>query len=350
MLVGIDVDELEGIFGQYQRGRRTNRLEGHGLGLAIVQDIVQQHQGKLSVTSRPNFGSEFTVILPIKDYQYGLCEQQELYPSIQPKMIAKEASEFKILIVEDNADLRAYLEAFLQPYYQCFTAVNGAVGLEQAKAIQPDLIISDVMMPILSGFEFLSYLREDLDTCHIPVLILTAYHTDDMRMKGFDLLADEFLAKPFNEAQLLGRINNLLSIRQLLTRSRNAFEPSGDEGKNSPHQLSHRDRDFVNQLNTALENLYSKADMSLEQLAHELCTTERTLQNKTRALFDLSPMDYVRDYRLNQAKRLLTESAHSIGAIADLCGFNSQSYFARCFKAATGCSPKQYRQKEVLNL
>lgn len=353
--VGIDVDELDGIFKQYKRGRRTNELEGHGLGLAIVQDIVQQHQGVMSVTSTPNLGSEFTVSLPIQEYQYGSCEQPKIAPSAQPQMIIKDTSAFKILIVEDNADLRAYLETFLQPYYQCFSAINGEVGLEQARALQPDLIISDVMMPILSGFELLSRLREDLDTCHIPVLILTAYHTEDMRLKGFDLLADEFLAKPFNEAELLSRINNLLSIRQLLTRNRNAFEPSLESDNNhnshrSSSALSHRDHEFVNQLNTALANLYRNTSMSLEELAHALCTTERTLQNKTRALFNLSPMDYVRDYRLNQAKLLLTESSHSIGVISELCGFNSQSYFARCFKAATGLSPKQYRHKETLNL
>ncbi|ATC92965.1 hybrid sensor histidine kinase/response regulator transcription factor [Pseudoalteromonas tunicata] len=350
--IGIDADELQQIFTQGKRGRLTQELEGSGLGLSIVKDIVTRHGGEITVTSIPMQGSTFTVTLPLA------AEQTSTFVTtlnnFQNDDLQKSAPErkYKILLVEDNSELRNYLQSILQPYYHCFIAANGEVGLAQVKAISPDLVISDVMMPIMSGFELLAQLRNELETCHIPVLILSAYHSPEMRMQGFDLLADEYLAKPFQEQELLARISSLLSIRDLIKRSNlrlSIDESQRHQGKKINGHFSERDTQFIQQLNSLLENKYCDVALSLEALANHLHLTERTLQNKTKALFDMPPMDYVREFRLEKAKIFLRQTDRSIGEIAELSGFNSQSYFARCFKAATGVSPKQYRAQQSEN-
>lgn len=347
--VGIAADEVAHIFDQGKRGSLTQNQEGFGLGLAIVKDIITQHGGEISVISTPKQGSTFSVVLPLVDDVQG-TDQSLVKVNIKSdtELFQKLESTYKVLIVEDNSELRDYLLTILSPYFSCFTAVNGDVGLTQISAILPDLVISDVMMPVMSGFEFLEQLRNDLETCHIPVLLLSAYHSSAMRMKGFDLLADEYLAKPFDEKELIGRVHNLLSLRKLIKRSNLQASISKDQCNKGQLNgyLSERDSQFTEQLNAILNQHFSDVALSLEMIAELLHLTERTLQNKTKALFDMSPMDYVREFRLEKAKVLLRQTDHSIGKVTELSGFNSQSYFARCFKVATGVTPKQYRAEQ----
>lgn len=350
--VGIAEDELDAIFVSGKRGSLSEGKEGFGLGLAIVKDIVTEHQGEITLKSEKGKGSVFTVSLPITSKIVGQEENCYLISALDSKKALEP--EFKILIVEDNTELRRYLVSILEPYFSCFVAANGEVGLAQVAAIAPDLVISDVMMPIMSGFEFLAQLRSELETCHIPVLILSAYDSPVIRKEGFDLLADEFLAKPFKEDVLLGRVNNLLSLRALIKRSNLAMSLSGSVVTQIDNEarFSTRDSQFISQLNDVLALHFSDVALSLEQLAGYLHLTERTLQNKTKALFEMSPMDYVREFRLEKAKDLLAATDMAIGVVAQTSGFNSQSYFARCFKATMGMSAKQYRnlqQQSVLN-
>ena len=251
-----------------------------------------------------------------------------------------------ILIIEDNSEMRHYLKSILNQQYECLTAENGKQGITIAQEKFPDIIVCDVMMPILDGFGVVEGIRDDITTSHIPILLLSAKNDRESKLHGLNLLADDYLTKPFDEIELLARVSNLLNIRTLvkqslgqqITKPENSLIEYGDA-------LSEKDSLFVQNLSKVIQENFTQIEFSTKNLAHSLHMGVRSLQVKMKALFDLTPMDYLRMYRLQQAKQLLANTDAPIGLIAEQVGFNSQSYFSRCFKAIYHLSPKQFRQE-----
>ncbi len=364
--VGISPKELENIFKRFSRVESSSHhIQGTGIGLTLVKEILSRHDGHITVESKLNVGSEFIIQLPLvenlKSQKLLINEDmQELTTPQTLRSANDDGNEEKdiitannnlklkksLLIIEDNTEMRRYLKSILSQQYDCSCAENGEEGIMITQAQYPDIIVCDVMMPLLDGFAVVEAIRNNMATSHIPILLLSAKNDRESKLHGLNLLADDYLTKPFDEQELLTRVNNLLHIRTLVRRSLTQQVTDSEKSLFETNDaLSEKDTLFVNNLQTVMAANYAEVNFSTEDLAQSLHIGVRSLQVKMKALFDLSPMDYLRMYRLQQAKQLLANTDISIGLIAEQVGFNSQSYFSRCFKAINQLSPKQFRQQ-----
>lgn len=360
--IGIDVADQGLIFERFGRAahRHDTPISGAGLGLPLVKELVAVNGGRLTVESHLNRGSVFTVHLP-------LCESFETAEAkVQPQSLALEVetandtfaqpmqqqvsadtsdSELKtLLIIDDNADMRGLLCEQLNPHYHCLSAVDGLAGLAIAQEKLPDLVLSDVMMPQMDGYELTERLKSDPLTCHIPVILLTAKSGIENRLHGLRLLVDDYLTKPFNGEELRQRIANLLTLRENLQQ----YYAKTLEDKTQPQKIegsvvNPNDQQFIDRIYQQLEASYADPDFNVEALYQAMNLSERQLQRKLKALIGLSVPELMRQFRLNKALELLL-AGHRISNIYYEVGFSSHSYFTRCFKTRYGKTPKAYQQ------
>ena len=255
-----------------------------------------------------------------------------------------------LLLVDDERDLRDYLRRLFEHDFNLLEAADGEAALELARTRIPDAIVSDVMMPGLDGFELTSALRADDRTCHIPIVLLTARDTAEARLRGFELYADDFVTKPFDETLLRSRVTNLLEIRSVLRgagawRARSSApesdEPPGSGSQVNRPDLSPRDRRFLDRFFAAVDEVLEDPDATVGDLAGRLFLSESQLRRKLRALTGLSPTAHLRRRRLEAAADRLRQGS-SIQEALFGCGFTSQSHFSNCFKAAFGVTPGRY--------
>ncbi|TQV88054.1 hybrid sensor histidine kinase/response regulator transcription factor [Aliikangiella coralliicola] len=386
--IGIPKDKLKLIFERFNRvhDERSEQVTGAGIGLALVKSLVESHAGSISVTSELDQGTTITVTLPIinevenliaaensnaetiamemmsltENPMINLAEKQVL-TTMQEHSQENEDNSTKptLLVIEDNSDMRDYISSSISDIYQVLTASDGEQGFQIAKEEVPDLIISDVMMPKMDGYETTRQLRQDDVTSHIPVILLTARGDRNSRLKGWSEKADEYLTKPFDVEELKIRLNNLLSIRDILKKrfGENLFQPSpmqetissekSSSEKNSSEDLEHhknkQQHQFVERLNGVLEALYTDSTISIDQIAVEAAMSRRQLFRKLKNVLDMTPAEYLRRFRLEKAKQLL-EQDHSVGYTAIETGFSSQSYFGKCFKAQFNKTPAEYQR------
>ena len=246
--------------------------------------------------------------------------------------------------------MRELLLTLFATEYHCLSAINGEQGLAICQTEMPDLVISDVMMPCMDGYQLLNALRTNNVTSHIPVLLLSAKADTQSRLKGLDLLADDFLSKPFEPQLLLSRVQGLLSIRAVLNRHlAKQLAANTPPLVLDPQLTQSKDYQFTERLKNIIHDNYHNEAFSIEEFAAGLYLSPRALQLKMKALYNLTPSDYIRNTRLEYAEKLLSDSDLSIGLIAEKVGFSSQSYFARCFKVKHNVSPKQFRENTNLN-
>ncbi len=358
---GIPEDQREQIFERFARLEAHTEQAGTGLGLALVKELVESLEGTVSISDSQFGGANFTVLLPVfkgkltsepltpghieLDFpQDALFKNESIgesdIASLSPEPgLSNDSVKPRVLIVEDNAQLRQFLHKILSPFYQCITANDGEQGLEVAINHMPDLIISDLMMPRKSGLELAAALRDNIHTSHIPIILLTAKSDDETRMQAWRTDVDEFLAKPFDEQELLLRCQNLLHIRQLLNQRIQA-----NMGQRPIAGLSAKDQEFLTRLEQVVSAHYSSADTQVQHLAKAMHMSESQLQRKTRALLDQGVNEYLRNYRLKQAAELLLAGKSASSAALEV-GFSSSSYFSSCFKAFFGVTPSQYRSQ-----
>ena len=332
--IGIEKHQQEKIFERFNRVNADNN--GCGIGLALVKRLTEQYNGSISLNSEKTKGSCFTVCLP-------LVKAMPLH-TVESVTAINSSQHKKILLVEDNEDMRQLLVSLFSPNYICISAQNGEQGVMLCKSEMPDLVISDVMMPIMDGYELLNTLRTNMATSHIPVLLLSAKADTQSRLKGLDLLADDFLSKPFEPKLLLGRVQGLLNIREVLNRHLSLQLSSHEETSTSDSSfIQNKDYSFTERLKNIVHKHYQQESFTVELLAEHMHISSRALQLKMKAIFNLTPTDYIRNIRLAQAEKLLLETDLAVGLIADKVGFSSQSYFARCFKTKHQITPKQFR-------
>ena len=363
---GIPEDKIAYVFDRFfQVDSASNRqYEGTGIGLALVKELVQIHHGKVSVES--NLGvTSFTVKLPLDE---GYLKEDEKVASIpvdftsEEKMetmlhdisthsmlqggsvitsVSEAVDQLEILIVEDNHDLRSFVGNILQHDYKVIEAVDGIDGVEKAEATIPDLIISDVMMPRMDGFELCKKLKANEKTNHIPIILLTAKAAREHKLEGLETGADDYLVKPFDEAELRIRIKNLISLRQKLQRKYQgeSWQKPKEVTVISVHQK------FIEALKRVIEKNIDNELFGVEDLGKAMAMSRSQIHRKLKALTDLSTTTFIRNYRLHRAADLLKQGAGNVTEIAYQMGFNSQTYFSFSFQELFGCSPTEYKHQ-----
>lgn len=297
---------------------------GTGIGLALCKALVEQHQGEIRVESELQKGSTFSILLP------KLLSPSAPRPIEETKIKDAPSPEGKplILVAEDHPDLRAYLHQCLKLNYEVILAKNGAEAWEIALDQQPDIIVSDLMMPDLNGIELTQKVKAHKETCHIPVLLLTAKSEQDAVNEGLAAGAVDYMAKPFNSEELLLRLSNIL--KQLETWRQKVAEL--DLPKVAENTLNKVDRDFLENLEEALVREYSNPEFGVEDLASEIGMSKTHLNRKLNVLIGHSASKLIQNYRLNEARKMLLEKQGNVSEIAFSCGFNSPAYFVKCFK------------------
>lgn len=355
---GIPKTEIDNIFDRFYRVGKVENYGSSGIGLALVKRFTELHKGNISVVSEQNVLTQFTVSLPkgikhlkqddivdIEVNDIGFTRKEQIFSGILPvKEKQKEKSGECILIVEDNQEVNDYLFHLLEPLYFVEIAKNGAEGFDIATQKIPDLIISDVMMPKIDGFELCKKIRENKATSTIPFIFLTAKSNEQCKLLGTQLGADDFISKPFDPNLLLEKVKNILASRKKLQKqySRSIWlEPSDIE-------ITSSDEIFIEKTISIIEKNLQNHNFSSEVLASELNMSNSSLYRKLKSLIDTSTAEFIRSIRIKRAAQLLANKEKTITEIAYEVGFNDVKHFRTVFQKQFACSPSEYRGKLLI--
>lgn len=355
---GIPPSKLPYVFDRfYQVDDPTHPgIEGTGVGLALVKELVELHRGSVRVVSDVGKGTTFTVRLPLGSSHLDEGEMVEvgegssLREIVAPPEVESPIAEIdeaslppdreRILIVEDNTDLRSFLREQLQSEYVVIESTNGSDGVQKAEQFVPDIVISDIMMPEMDGYQLCSAIKQNEKTNHIPIILLTAKATTENKLEGLETGADDYLTKPFNAQELKLRVRNLIQIRKQLR------EKFSSEMLIRPSSVTvpSMQRQFLEKVTASIEKHLSEEDFSVEALAEEVGLSRAQLHRKLKALTNKGPNELIRSFRLQRAAELIRQGAGSLAEIAYQVGFGSQAYFTRIFGEEFGVSPSEYRR------
>lgn len=350
--IGIAADEQAYIFNRFYQAK--NAAQGTGIGLALVKAFTDLHHGEATVESKEGEGSRFTIVLPLSQAgELSTSKSQQPYSSvveissteevpnqarhIDDLVLPDEAARPEVLIIDDNSDIRSYLRRALSSTYKVSEAVDGKSGLEMARRIVPDLVISDIMMPVMDGLEFCSQLKQDKAISHIPVILLTARSLDEQRAEGYKHGADAYIAKPFSLELLFSRIDNLIESRKKLSQMFSNTDENGVCEKLS----NETDKTFVTQLRKIIQENLGDSEFNVERIGDEIGLSRVQLYRKVKALTGHSPVEMLRKARLMRARHLLRTTEKSVSEVAYSVGFSTPSYFSKCYKDEFGESPKK---------
>lgn len=377
---GIPQDQLSYIFDRFYQADTTHEhlQKGSGIGLAIAKEMVELHHGTIEVHSHEDrdSGTEFIIRLPLGNAHLEANEIVETSHPPSPDKIRSEVTRFEqweieaedmdtdedtgietgididlhgkdiILVVEDSADVREYIKGTLEPSFRVVEAADGREGMEKARDIIPDLIISDIMMPGKDGYELCRELKSQRDTSHIPIILLTAKAAEENIIEGLETGADDYITKPFNTKILCARIKNLIDLRrqwQETMQREMTFKPV-------QKSVSQIDKEFVKDLQEVINKNIADPEFNVEHLSKRLYMGRTTLYRKILALTGEPPTEFIRSYRLKQAAELLKRSKSSVLEVALDVGFASANYFTKCFKKKFHQLPSEYHgRNEIMN-
>lgn len=346
--IGISESEQKKLFNRFYRAENVanSTVTGSGIGLLLTKKMVTLHKGVISFSSTEHIGTKFRVDLPISKTSYS---EDEVISQIEVKdiTIPNEDSESRsdrlhILLVEDNEELRVYLAKYLRRNYEVKEAANGAEALKMIHENNPDFVISDVLMPSLTGLELTQRLKSDINTCHIPIILLTSLAEREDIIKGFNAGADDYITKPFDVSILDTKIqainkNRLLYKKKYIDRS--AFEESSQIATNL-------DREFMKEVLDKIEDNIANEEFNIDSLALEMAMSRTVFYNKIRSLTGQSPIDIIIDVKMKKAASLLRENKYTISEVAYLTGSSNPKYFSTAFKKYYGVSPSSFLQNE----
>lgn len=363
---GISQDEADQIFERFFQAKGA--ASGTGIGLALVKSFVELHHGEARVESEPGKGSDFIVLIPRK--QEG--DSQVIHNDVDivdnsanasasdsknvvdesvlqyiddgdrsrgkvQQLVSENTNRPTVLVIDDNTDIRQYERTLLQDEYVVLEAADGKEGLAVALKEVPDLVICDVMMPVMDGLEFTKQLKTNTATSHIPVIMLTAKNLEEHRAEGYEHGADSYITKPFHSKVLLARIENLLRQRQLL---KNLYQGTKEAEKEiSEAHLEDRDKQFLKQLQAIIQKNLSDSEFGVEDMGQQIGLSRVQLYRKVKAMTGSSVVDLLRKARLAKARRLLETRSMSVSEVAYEVGFSAPSYFTKCFKEEYGMLP-----------
>ena len=349
---GIPADRLPLVFDRFYRAHEQTG-GGTGIGLALVRELVQLHHGDIAVESREGEGTTFRIYLPLPEGTEAKTEPSgrgvevlARYEPAAPSVTADgageggqgDASAPLVLLVDDHADLREYMRDILSARYRVIEAADGEEGVARAASEQPDLIISDVMMPVMDGYGLCRAIRASDESSHIPVILLTARGDERSRMHGLEEGANEYLTKPFDPEELLLRVRNLIALR----RAQAAQVGAAEGFRLDPKQYVSRDQEFLDRVVALVDAHLADEDLNPALLFDEIGMSRSSFQRKLKALTDMSPARFIRSVRLARARDMLTQNAGSIAEVAYGTGFSSQAYFTTCFREEFGVTPGEY--------
>jgi signal transduction histidine kinase/ligand-binding sensor domain-containing protein/AraC-like DNA-binding protein len=367
---GISKEHLSSIFKRFYKAEETSKdsyFTSSGIGLALTYEIVQALHGEIKVESEKGKGSTFTVCIPCSKDRFSENEiNQTAVPTdiniegrvnVLAEHIIAEKSGYKqeeephddkskptILIVEDNFDLRSFLLQTLRSDYRVLGAENGKIGLAMAKKYSPELIISDVMMPVMDGIELCSRLKKNIQTSHIPIVLLTAKNMVESWIEGLETGADDYIPKPFNFQILQVKMRNLIESRRVIKRMFSSPDNIPSE-QIMPNTL---DQEFINKAYEVLEKNYIESQFSVDQFAKEMLVSQSLLYKKIKALTDLNITDFINSFKLKKAIELIKTTNDPLSEIAYKVGFNDPKYFSRIFKKFYGMSPSEFSKKQSI--
>ncbi len=358
---GIPSKKLPFVFNRFfQVNDASNReYEGTGIGLALVKELVELHKGSVDVESDLGV-TTFCLQLPLDDSYLKEDEKVEAPPpaslaaerhgdiavsSPSREVLtdipvhAEDGEKLQVLVVEDNHDLRTFVKNILETQYAVHEAFDGVDGLEKAEELIPDLIISDVMMPRMDGYDLCRHLKASQKTNHIPLIMLTAKATRENKLDGLETGADDYLVKPFDEEELMVRIRNLILIREQLQKK---FQGESWQ-KPAAVQVTSVHQRFLEDLKKVIEENLDNENFGVEDLGQALAMSRSQVHRKLKAITDQSTTTFIRNYRLHRAADLLKQDAGNVTEIAYQVGFNSQTYFSSSFHELFGCSPSEFK-------
>ncbi|MBK8944411.1 MAG: response regulator [Ignavibacteriae bacterium] len=361
---GISKKHLPHIFDRFYQveGSNTREFEGTGIGLALANELILLHNGKINVESEENYWTEFTIELPIGDlnlkkeqlvdFSTKFINQNDIeilkegkveIINSQMENISQNKNSEIILIVDDNSDVRSYIKEQIENEYKIFEASNGEEGIKKAEAEIPDLIITDVMMPKIDGYQFCKKIRSNDKTSHIPIIMLTAKAALDDKIEGLETGIDAYLTKPFSAKELIVRVKNLIYQRKQL---RKKFSKSTILKPSEITEIS-VDQKFLENVLKFIESNFKNENFTIEDIASKVNMSISQLNRKLNALIDQPAGQLIRSLRLQRAADLLK---HNVGNVAEICymvGFSDQAYFSRSFKKQFGFSPSEYKKSTV---
>ncbi|WP_303318060.1 two-component regulator propeller domain-containing protein [Flavivirga abyssicola] len=366
--IGIEASKLPNIFERFYTDKDNSNPKGVGIGLSFTKDIVELHQGSIKVESQPNDGTTFIVRLPVEkkvyddipeisckdasevDFYVRTSETDSIAISINDELVDSNLSKARsklpvLLIVDDNADIRSFIKRVLGEEYNIYEAENGKVGLELANKLMPNIIVTDIMMPIMDGIEFCEEIKTRKETSHIPVIMLTAKLSQETEIKGLKIGADGYIRKPFDVELLELKLSNILKFREELRKRFNrdiSLQPQ-------EVTVTSMDERFLKQAIEIVEKNMMNTDFNVEMLVREMGHSRSNLYLKFKEITGLSSSEFIRNIRLKRAVQLFEKSDFSVKEIMHMTGFNTASYFAKCFKKQFGVIPSEYVSQNLSN-
>lgn len=361
--IGISEEHQQSIFNRFASFNKNENNPSTGIGLALVKELVEKLHGELYFESHPNQGSVFSVVFKIGNSHFtdevelvskeetNEAEEQNLIKT-QPISLYKNQNstteKIKVLIVEDDEKLLAFIKNVLEDDYTIIEAENGAIGYQKTLDESPDFIISDIMMPMLNGIDLLKKIRTNIETSHIPLILLTAKTTIESKLEGLSYGADDYITKPFSVAYLKARIVNLLEQRKRLQSIFDAYDRPQNETKEydpKPYLITDQDEQIMQKVMQVIEENIDNNGFSVEDLGTIIGLNRTSFNNKIKSLTGFTPVEFIRDIRIKRAAQLLTNSQLLIKEIAYMTGFSDIKYFTKSFKNKYGSTPSEYRQK-----
>ena len=349
---GIDAEALPHIFDRYYQAKSKYQASGSGIGLALVKGLSELHEGILKVESTVDAGTTFTLRLPTENtYPNAIHTQHDMEKKpmdAEETTITDTPTENHpiVLVVEDNADIREYIRSSFTDIYEVITAKDGKEGWELAQARIPNIIVSDIMMPVMDGIELCKRIKEDMRTSHIPVILLTAKDSLQDKEEGYASGADSYLTKPFSAKLLHSRINNLLETRKKIA-SLLALADIQPKQESAVSSLNKLDNEFLQKITQIIEENLEMEKMDIAFIADKMCMSHSTLYRKIKGLTDMSANEFIRKVKMRKGVELLMSGQYTISEIAYMIGFSSVAYFRQCFKDEYGMSPSDYvKQKQ----
>lgn len=347
---GISDNEKEKIFQTFYQIADEKSVQGSGIGLAYSLALAETHHGTLCVKDSHLGGAAFVLTLPIyskneQKEEVGIIPDSQYTATNDNSNDSPDAPQYSVLLVEDNTDLLEMEYSGLEKYYHVLKAKNGIEALQVIEDNDIDIVVSDVMMPLMNGLELCAKIKNNIEYSHIPVILLTAKVLPEAKVEGFSYGADAYVEKPFTILQLHMQIRNLLKLRTTFQQHMTSFlpdaKPEEKEEEETGIQLTPQDQEFIKKMQEIIEQQLADEGFSIDTLASEMNMSRSNFYRKLKALSGMPPNDYLKNCRFNKAAQLLKEG-YRVTEVFERTGFGSSSYFAKCFKAKFGVLPKDY--------
>lgn len=357
---GVEQNKLDEIFKLFYASDHSagRDVKGIGIGLALSKELVELHGGQITAMNNKEEGLTVTITLqsgkdhykgeevsfvdlPVRVSTVERTFEQPSSSSLVPENQHNEQTPL-VLLVEDNNELRNFLTGQLGEFYRVEVAANGKEGLEKAIALIPDLIVSDIMMPVMDGIQMLNEIKNDVNTSHIPVVLLSAKYSIESQIEGLQYGADYYITKPFNNSFLIASIDNLIRQRRRLFESLVEKKTVLELSPSEPVIITSKDETFLKDVIRIVEDNMGNYDFNIDAVAEGMAMSRTTFYKKFKSLTNLTPVEFVRDMRLQRAKQYLDAGEHTISEVAYIVGFNNPKYFSTCFREKYNVSPSEY--------